>query len=96
MPRSALRIALPLLLGLVGCSALAPSESAPDPTTVASADQTVGICYTRTASTPEQVLASAKLSCATGTTPHLLEERWNLNLCPVLTPVRANFSCTAP
>jgi hypothetical protein len=87
---------LPLLIVLPSCSALAPSEAAP---AVVVADEnaapTVGVCYSRLAATPAQIADTAAQECVPGTTPRLMSQEYNLSRCPVLTPIRATFTCVA-
>lgn len=83
-----------LLFTVGGCSQLAPTDAAPAPGGLPTATQ-VGVCYTSAASTPAQVRALAADQCPVGTTPRLVAQGWNLDVCPILIPVRATFDCAA-
>lgn len=98
-----------LALALAGCSELAPFETAtPDPVeksitagapTGAQGTPTVtavSVCYSRLTGSREQVRDIAKLECAAGSPPVLVEQRLDIKICPVLTPVRATFKCATP
>jgi hypothetical protein len=90
-----LRVApLLALLVLPACSQLAPVEAAPAATGDAEANS-VGVCYSRVASTPAQIADAAARECLPGTTPRLVGQDFNMSLCPVLTPIRATFACVA-
>lgn len=90
------------LLGLVRCSgALPPYETVPPPLPPSQqADKTapmrVAVCYNAFTASAEEVRAIAAQSCGAGTTPHPVEHDMNLSNCPLLTPSRATFACTAP
>lgn len=84
-----------LILALAGCSQLAPTEAAPT-TTGTSGTTNVGVCYSSAASTPAQVTALATDECPVGMKARLVSQEWNLDACPVLTPVQATFACAAP
>lgn len=84
-----------LLLTLAGCSQLAPTEAAPDSPGAGTATN-VGVCYSSSASTPAQVTALATDECPVGTKARLVSQGWNLDACPVLTPVQATFACASP
>jgi hypothetical protein len=55
----------------------------------------VSVCYSRLSSTPQQVIAIAAQECGPGKTPGLVEQKWDLHSCPLLTPIRATFVCGA-
>ncbi len=93
--RSAALAAIAFLLA--DCGALAPVTTGPAPTTDdALAASEVAICYSKLAATPEDVRTAAAQECSAGTKPQLVSQDMNMDVCPVLTPVRATFSCTAP
>jgi hypothetical protein len=55
----------------------------------------VSVCYSRLSSTPQQVIAIAAGECGPGNKPGLIEQKWDLHSCPLLTPIRATFVCGA-
>ncbi|MGH7014574.1 MAG: hypothetical protein ACREEL_10570 [Stellaceae bacterium] len=59
------------------------------------ADAPVSVCYSRLASTPDQVKAVAASECGKGATPVLVDQGMDLTACSLLIPVRATFSCAA-
>ena len=91
-----------ILLGLVRCSgALPPYETVPPPLPTSqraneAAPMRVAVCYNAFTARAEEVRAIAAQSCGAGTTPHPVEHDMNLSNCPLLTPSRATFACTAP
>lgn len=52
----------------------------------------VSICYNRMVGTPDQVLVIAKQECGQHP-PVLLEQKLDLDSCPLLTPIRITFRC---
>jgi hypothetical protein len=54
----------------------------------------LAICYSRLTASAEQVRSIAEAACPGGTLS-LVGQGWNLNVCPVFTPVRAVFTCTS-
>lgn len=59
------------------------------------ADAPVSVCYSRLASTPEQVAAVAASECRNGETAVLVDQGVDLTACTVLVPIRATFRCAA-
>jgi hypothetical protein len=55
----------------------------------------VSICYSRLSSTPQKVIAIAAQECGPDKPPSLVEQKWDLYSCPLMTPVRATFVCGA-
>ena len=53
----------------------------------------ISVCYNKLASAPDQVLAIARQECGKNVPPRLVEQRWDLTSCPLLTPIRATFKC---
>jgi hypothetical protein len=59
------------------------------------ADAPVSVCYSRLASTPQQVAAVAASDCRKGETAVLVDQGVDLTACTVLVPMRATFRCAA-
>jgi hypothetical protein len=57
------------------------------------ADAPVSVCYSRLASTPEQVAAVATSECRKGETAVLVDQGVDFTACSVLVPIRATFRC---
>jgi hypothetical protein len=55
----------------------------------------VSVCYNRLSSTPRKVIAIAAQECGPDKPPSLVEQKWDLYSCPLMTPVRATFVCGA-
>ena len=53
----------------------------------------VSVCYNKLRSTPQQVVAIAAQECGSGPAPLLIQQRLDIRACPLLTPVRATFTC---
>lgn len=53
----------------------------------------IAICYNRLTASADQVRSTAAGACPGGALS-LVAQGWNLNVCPVFTPVRAVFTCT--
>ncbi len=91
-----------MLLGLARCSgAFPPYETVPPPLPPSqqasgAAPTRVAVCYNAFTATADQVRAIAAQSCGAGTAPHPVEHDLSLSNCPLLTPSRATFACTAP
>ncbi len=68
----------------------AATASAIDPSSVP-----VSVCYSRLSSTPQKVIAIAAQECGPDKPPNLVEQKWDLHSCPLLTPIRATFVCGA-
>jgi hypothetical protein len=83
------------LAALCGCSTLDPYETIPLKQTPDTRPH-VGLCFDKFRSTPEKLLAAAQESCGKGMsavpdgTDYGIE---TLDVCPVLLPGRATFSC---
>jgi hypothetical protein len=57
----------------------------------------VAICYNRLWHRPESVRDAAVQACGGGTTtPQVTSQGFDINACPLLTPTKAVFACTAP
>jgi len=77
-------------------SLVAPFEGIPresEPGTV-DAGPRVGVCYNAIFTTPEEVRRVAQEACGPSASPQPVEQDMRLS-CPLLTPVRASFVCTA-
>jgi len=55
----------------------------------------VSVCYSRLSSTPQKVIAIAAQECGPDKPPSLVEQKWDLHSCPLMTPIRATFVCGA-
>lgn len=88
-------LALVPLLAIAGCGILAPFPSATPPAPPGTTGVPVGICYSRLASSTDDLRALAAQECGSGQMPQLVDTEWNVNNCPLLTPTRAIFICTA-
>jgi hypothetical protein len=75
-----------LALGLLGCSSLGAYEGPQ-----ANADEHT-LCYTRAATTTEQLKTLAKEACG-GTEPQMHQQQMDWAACPLLVPERLYFSC---
>ena len=94
--RRADALAVPILLALTGCSALAPYPTYPrlaGPGEEATALR-VAICYDTLVSSLDQVQAAAQQECPSNTTATPLDTDWHLQFCPLLLPARTTFFCT--
>jgi hypothetical protein len=80
-----LGLAVPILSA---CTSLGPFEG-PQP----SADEHA-LCYTRLATTPEQLQTTARNACGGGE-PHVVKQASDFSACPLLTPMRLYFTCGA-
>lgn len=88
---------VPILLGLAGCGWLPPFETVPPAAPADQAEVTrVAVCYNWLTTTKEQVHGVAAQSCGPGMTAQRVDRDVTLNYCPVLTPARATFACSAP
>jgi len=70
------------------CTSLGPFEG-PQP----NADERA-LCYSSAATTPDQLRTTARDACGGGAAQFLHQET-NLSACPLLTPIRLNFTCSA-
>jgi hypothetical protein len=89
-------LALAALLGVAGCSALAPYPTvppAPSPGATAAGTR-VSICYDALASSREEVRARAQRECPAHTQARFAATDLRMNHCPILLPARATFVCT--
>lgn len=55
----------------------------------------LAVCYNRWTASAEQVRSIAESACPGGAL-RFVGQGWNLDVCPVFTPVRAVFTCTTP
>jgi hypothetical protein len=86
---------LGLALFATGCgSFVAPFEGVPrkPPGNVIEAGQRIAICYNALFTTPSQVRKQAAEACGESTEPSLAAQDIR-GMCPLMTPVRANFVC---
>jgi hypothetical protein len=88
-------LAFAALLGVAGCSALAPYPTAP-PAPSPGARVTgmrVAICYDALAVSRAEVRARAQRECPAHTQARFLATDLRMNHCPILLPARATFVC---
>ena len=78
------RISLALMLGLAGCAAFEGPQVGEDEHT---------ICYSRLATSPDQLHTLAKNSCS-GAEPRFDKQNTDISVCPLLVPERLYFSCS--
>lgn len=76
--------------GMTSAQVAAATAGAIDPSSVP-----VSICYSRLSSTPQKVIAIAAQECGPNKPPSLVEQKWDLHFCPLMTPIRATFVCGA-
>ena len=76
--------------GMTSAQDAAATAGAIDPSSVP-----VSICYSRLSSTPQKVIAIAAQECGSDKPPSLVEQKWDLHSCPLMTPIRATFVCSA-
>jgi hypothetical protein len=79
-----------LALGTTSCGLFTPFEAA-QPT-----DDTYAVCYSTLGATAQEVEQLAANECPAGAKPHLVRQGANLVVCPLLTPIRAVFTCAKP
>ncbi len=81
--------------GLLGCSALDPYPTYPQPagSGVSDPGPRVAICYDFVVSSREAVQKAAQQECAPNTIAARVDTDWKLEYCPVLLPARATFVC---
>ena len=92
------RLAIAVLLAaiLAGCGALDPYATVPRGFQAGQpVGPRVGICYNRLRSTPAQVQGEAQRECAANTLAEPVDTDWYMETCPLLSPARATFVCTA-
>ncbi len=77
-------LSLALLLGLCGCGAFEAPQAGEEEHT---------LCYTRLATSPDQLHTLAKTSCS-GAEPRYDKQATDVSACPLLVPERLYFSCT--
>jgi hypothetical protein len=77
-----------VLAALSACTSLGPFEG-PQP----SADEHA-LCYSRAATTPDQLHTTARAACGGGEVQFLKQET-DLSACPLLVPMRLHFTCGA-
>lgn len=80
----AARLSLALLLGLCGCGAFEAPQAGEEEHT---------LCYTRLATSPDQLHTLAKNSCS-GAEPRYDKQATDVSACPLFVPERLYFSCT--
>lgn len=88
-------LALAVLLGSAGCSALAPYPTvppAPRPGETASGTR-VAICYDRLRSSRAEMRARAQQECPADTEARFVATDLRMEHCPILLPARATFLC---
>ncbi len=74
-----------------------PSAPLPAPAPPAAATDNTGIaiCYNRLWNSPATVKSAAAAACGSGKVPRVMSQGFELDACPVMTPMRAVFACTA-
>jgi hypothetical protein len=78
------------LNGMTSAQDAAATAGAIDPSS-----EPVSVCYSRLGSTPQKVIAIAAQECGPDKPPILVEQKWDLHSCPLMTPIRATFVCGA-
>jgi hypothetical protein len=92
--RAAVLLLLAAALG--GCGALDPYATLPRAVQAGQpAGPRVGICYNGLRSSPAQIQAEAQRECAANTLAEPVDTDWYMDSCPLLSPARATFACTA-
>jgi hypothetical protein len=76
--------------GMTSAQDTAATAAAIDPSSAP-----VSVCYSRLSSTPQKVIAIAAQECGPDKPPSLVEQKWDLHSCPLMTPIRATFVCGA-
>lgn len=62
----------------------------------AAKEQSVSICYNRLWNKPESITNAATQACGgPSLSPRVVSQNIDLNACPLLTPTKAIFACTA-
>jgi hypothetical protein len=74
---------------------IAPVPLPPTPTS-APASNRVAICYNRLWNNPEAIKDAAVQACGGAPSPQVTTQGINIDACPLLTPTRAVFACSAP
>ncbi|HXR88102.1 MAG TPA: hypothetical protein VN728_14080 [Stellaceae bacterium] len=73
---------------------LAPVPLPPTPTAAPSSNR-VAICYSRLWNKPETIRDAAVLACGGAATPQVTSQGVDIDACPLLTPTKAVFACSA-
>ena len=73
---------------------LAPVPVAPTPTSAPSSNR-VAICYSRLWNKPETIRDAAVQACGGAVTPQVTSQGVDIDACPLLTPTKAVFACSA-
>ena len=71
-----------------------PVPLATMPTTAPSSNQ-VAICYSRLWNKPETIKNAAVQACGGAAAPQITSQRVDIDACPLLTPTKAVFACSA-
>jgi hypothetical protein len=74
---------------------IAPVPLPPAPT-AAPASNRVAICYNRLWNKPDAIKAAAAQACGGAPSPQVTDQGIDIDACPLLTPTRAVFACSAP
>ena len=73
---------------------LAPAPVTPTPTSAPSSNR-VAICYSRLWNKPETIKDAAVQACGGAVTPQITSQGVDIDACPLLTPTKAVFACSA-
>jgi len=73
---------------------LAPVPVAPTPTAPPSSNR-VAICYSRLWNKPETIKSAAVQACGGAVSPQITSQGVDIDACPLLTPTKAVFACSA-
>jgi len=68
---------------------------APPPATAPPISNRVAICYNRLWNKPETIKNAAVQACGGATAPEVKSQGTDLDACPLLTPTKAVFACSA-
>lgn len=71
-----------------------PAPLPPTPTTAPASNQ-VAICYSRLWNKPETIRSAAIQACGGAATPQVTSQGVDIDACPLLTPTKAVFACSA-
>ncbi|HEX3972520.1 MAG TPA: hypothetical protein VHX19_14415 [Stellaceae bacterium] len=73
---------------------IAPVPVAPPPTTAPPSNQ-VAICYNRLWNKPDTIRTAAAQACGGAPSPQITSQGFDIEACPLLTPTKAVFACSA-
>jgi hypothetical protein len=73
---------------------IAPVPVPPAPTTAPASNQ-VAICYNRLWNKPDTIRTAAVQACGGAPSPQATSQGFDIQACPLLTPTKAVFACSA-